>query len=148
VAVFVLNEWLWADSFGDNGAERQKEAFNVIVKLAASEHQIVVIVGSRFDEKAWKLCKSTNTNVAKIAKAYFNVLRINSNRCLLLKSESVAELPEGLSESIKDDDHYLVRAQLSVNGAVLVTTDEPLRNVVMQAGLNCLSRDEFLLAHF
>ncbi|OFW00906.1 MAG: hypothetical protein A3I61_04015 [Acidobacteria bacterium RIFCSPLOWO2_02_FULL_68_18] len=148
MAVFVINEWLWADSFGDNGAERQKEAFNVIVKLSQSQHRIVVIVGSRFDEKAWRLCKSTNTNVAEIAKVYFGILRINSDRCLLLKSENVAALSDNLSQSIKDDDHYLVRAQLSVNDAILVTTDEPLRNVVTQAGLSCLSREDFLATYF
>lgn len=148
MAAFVINEWLWADSFGDNGTERQKEAFNVIVKLSTSGHQVVVIVGSRFDEKAWRLCKSPNTTVAEIAKAYFGILRINSDRCLLLKSENVAALPDDLSQSIKDDDHYLVRAQLSVNGAILVTTDEPLRNVVKRAGLSCLSREEFLATYF
>lgn len=148
MAVFVINEWLWADSSGDNGRDRQKEAFDVIVKLSTSGHRIVVIGGSRFDQKAWRLCKSTDTNVAQIAKAYVTILRMNSDRCLSLKSENVAPLPDHLSHSIKDDDHYLVRAQLSVNDAILVTTDEPLRNVVTQAGLSCLSREEFLATYF
>ena len=144
MAIFVINEWLWADSFGDNGPERQKQAFNAIVKLATSEHQIVVIEGSSFDEKAWKLCKSTDTTVVGIAKTYLNILRFDSNRCLLLKPDDTVAVPKHLSGSIKDDDQYLVRAQVSVSGAILVTTDEPLRNAVSQAGLTCISREEFL----
>jgi hypothetical protein len=148
VAIFVINEWLWADSLGDNGTEHQRKAFDVIVKLASSEHQIVVIEGSAFDEKAWRLCKDSRTTVTGIAVAYFNTLRINSDRCLLLQPDAIAALPDDFSASVKDDDHYLVRAQLSVAGAILVTTDEPLRAAVKTAGLACLSREEFLSTYF
>jgi hypothetical protein len=148
VALFVINEWLWADSRGDNGRDRQREAFNLIVNLAASDHQIVVIEGSAFDEKAWKLCKSTDTVVVEIASVYCNILRFDSNRCVVLKSDAIPEIPDNLSAAVKDDDQYLVRAQLSVAGAVLVTTDEPLGKVVREHGLSCLSREDFLQGYF
>jgi hypothetical protein len=145
VADFVINEWLWDDSSGGNGLQHQREAFDCITKLAASDHRIVVIEGSSFDQKAWRLCKSTNPMIVqRIAGAYVASVRQNFDRCLILKPEAVAPLPQQFAAVIKPDDHYLVQAQLSVVGAVLVTTDEPLRDAVGKAGLSCLSREEFL----
>ena len=148
MAAFVINEWLWADSAGDNGLDRQRTAFSVMERLSASDDQIVVVVGSAFDQKAWKLCKSDNSVVVGIAKTYVNALRLNSSRCVLVKPEAIQPLPAGLAASVKLDDHYLVQAQLTVNGAILVTTDTPLRDAVAAAGLTCLSRDDFLQAYF
>jgi len=149
VAVFVINEWLWDDSSGQNGLLAQKEAFNLITKLATSDHQIVVIEDSSFDQKAWKLCKSTNRMIVqRIAAAYVANVRLNSDRCLILKPESIVGLPDELASATKLDDHYLLRALLSVSGGVLVTTDRPLREAARKAGLSCLSREEFLATYF
>ncbi len=148
MADFIINEWLWADASGDNGPQAQREALNVIEKLAASDHKIVVIEGSSFDKKAWKLCKSTQPWIAqRIATAFVASIRQNSDRCLILKSESAAALPEELAPAINPDDQYLVQAQLSVGGAILVTTDGALREALGRAGLRCLSREEFLATY-
>lgn len=144
MTVFVINEWLWEDSSGRNSLQAQKEAFVVVTKLAASVDQIVVIEGSPFDQKFWHLCKSTSTVVLRIVKAYLLTVRQNLDRCLLLKPDEVCALPNELASAIKADDHYLVRAQLTMPGAILVTTDTPLREAVRNAGLNSLSREEFL----
>ena len=148
MAVFVINEWLWSDSSGSNRPDVQRQALDLVTKLAESDHQIVVIVGSPFDQKAWACCKSTNTVVSDLARTYVTMIRQNLDRCLLLTPEAVAELPQDLASSIKLDDHYLVQAQLSVSGAVLVTTDAPLREVVSNAGLLCLAREAFLTTSF
>lgn len=144
MADFVINEWLWADSWGDNGPNAQRQALVLITMLASSDHRIVVIVESPFDHKAWACCKSTNAAVMRVARTYITTIRQNSDRCLLLRPESAANLPDHLAKSIKPDDHYLVRAQLTVTGSVLVTTDAPLQAVVLNANLPCLSREEFL----
>ena len=148
MAVFVINEWLWADSSGSNGPHAQRQAVDLIRKLAESNHQIVVIEGSPFDQKAWACCKSTNTAVKGLAATYITTVRLNSDRCILLKPEAAVGLSGDLASSIKPDDHYLVQAQMSVAGAVLVTTDMPLREAVLKAGLQCLSREEFLSKYF
>ena len=148
MAIFVINEWLWADSSGSNGPHAQRQALDLVTKLAESDHQIVVIVGSPFDQKAWACCKTTNTAVRGLAVTYVTTVRQNSDRCLLLKHEAAVGLSDDLASSIKPDDHYLVQAQLSVAGAVLVTTDMPLREVGVKAGLQCLSREEFLSTYF
>ena len=148
MALFVINEWLWADSSGGNGLDAQRQAFDLITKLAVSEHQIVVIEGSRFDQKTWALCKSGNAIVISLVRTYLTNVRQNSDRCLLLRPETVAALSDELAASINPDDHYLISAQLSITDAVLVTTDAPLREKVAHAGLPCLSREEFLNTYF
>lgn len=149
MAVFVINEWLWADISGGNGPQRQREAFRVIEKLAISDHQIVVIENSAFDQKAWNLCKSTNPMIVqRIAGAYVLNIRQNSDRCLILKTDETIAIPQELAAATKADDHYLLQAQLSVVGAVVVTTDTPLRNAMEKAGLSCISREDFLSTYF
>lgn len=144
MAIFVINEWLWADSSGGNGRGPQREALDLMMRLASSENQIVVIEGSAFDQKAWACCKSADPAALALARIFVSSIRQDSDRCRLLSTEAVAVLPDELALSIKPDDHYLVRALMSVDGAVLVTTDAPLREIVRQAGFKCLSREEFI----
>ncbi len=142
--VFVINEWLWEDSAGHNGLAAQRDAFDVITKLAASQHQIVVIEGSAFDQKAWACCTSADARTRDLARHFLGAIRIDSDRCRLLEAQTAATLPDELASSIKADDQYLVNAQLTVEGSVLVTTDGPLREIVRHAGLRCIWREEFL----
>ncbi len=149
MAIFVINEWLWYDLSGSNGLGPQREAFSFIEKLSASDHRIVFIEGSPFDQKAWSLCKSTNPMIVqRIAGVYVANVRQNSDRCQILKLEELAALPDELAGAIKPDDRYLVQTQLSVKGAVLVTSDNPLREALGKAGLSCLSGEEFLSTYF
>jgi hypothetical protein len=149
VASFVINEWLWSDLSGDNGLQAQREAFRVIERLPTSEHRIVVVENSPFDRKGWYLCRGDNPMVVqRIGGVYKDSVRLNSDRCLILKGEAVANLSEGLAAAINPDDHYLVQAQLTVDGAILVTTDADLCTAVINAGLNCMSREEFLDTYF
>jgi hypothetical protein len=64
--------------------------------------------------------------------------------CTGRKGEAVAALPEELAAAAKPDDHYLIQAQLAVDGAIVVTTDNPLREALDSADLPCISREEFL----
>jgi hypothetical protein len=147
VAIFVINEWLWADASGQNGLAYQRRALEIISKLAVSNHRVVWIEGSAFDEKAWSLCRSRDAIVGSIAKLFVLSVRQNLDRCVILKPHEVAALPDGLAAATKPDDHYLLRALMTVAGALLVTTDAPLREVALNAGLNCLSADEFIEIH-
>jgi hypothetical protein len=149
MAVFVINEWLWADLSGGNGREAQRQSFGVIEKLAASDHQIVIIEGSAFDQKAWGLCRNDSPMIVqRMAGVYVTSIRQNSDRCRILKVEELIALPEDLAATIKVDDHYLAQAQLSVDGAILITSDRPLREALANASLRCLSREEFLSTFF
>lgn len=144
MAIFVVNEWLWADLSGANGLQPQREAFKFIERFPATQHQIVVIEGSAFDQKAWALCKSNNPIVQRIAAVYVTAVRQDRDRCLILPAESVGPLPDELAAVVKPDDRYLVEAQLCVAESILVTTDNPLREVLGRAGIKSISRKEFL----
>jgi hypothetical protein len=145
VAIFVINEWLPEDSSGANGRDAQRQAFAVIAMLAKSNHQIVVVEQSPFEQKFYGLCKNkTDLVIQGIARAYMKDLRWNLDRCLILSAREIVPLTESLAHATKMDDHYLVQAQLKVEGAVLVTTDCALCQAVSQAGLKCISREEFL----
>ncbi len=149
MAAFVINEWLWADLSGSNGKQAQREAFTVIENLPLSDHRIVIIEGSKFDQKAWNLCRNEQpTTVQSLAGIYVNTVRQDADRCQILKPEAVVDLPEDLASATKPDDHYLIQALLTVHGAILVTTDNPLREALVNAGLNCISREQFLNACF
>jgi len=145
VATFVINEWLPEDSSGANGRTAQSEALTIITVLAESDHQIVVIERSAFEQKFWNVCKNNDDFVTRdIARIYMKDLRFNLTRCVILKPDQTAPIPEALAEATKTDDHYLLRAQLTVDGSILVTTDGDLCQAVRQANLPCLFRDEFI----
>ncbi len=148
MAVFVINEWLWHDVSGDNGEASQRQAVEFIEKFTASEHRIVVIDGSPFDQKMWANYWSDKRTARLITGVFFGSVRSDLDRCLLLKLEAVAPLSDELAASVNPDDHYLIQAQLSAAGAVLVTPDTDLRGLAAQAGLPCLSREEFLNTYF
>lgn len=148
MAIFVINEWIWHDSSGENGEDAQQQAFKVIYGLAKSDHQIVVIEGSRFEQKVWPLCKSPSAIVRGLASTYVTTIKLNPDRYILLKPDAVAQLPPDLASSIEPRDHYLARAQLSVEGSVLVTTDKDLLEALRAAGLACMLREAFLDAYF
>jgi hypothetical protein len=147
VATFVINEWLWADSSGVNGRPLQRRAYEAITALSASNHRIVIIEGSPFDRKAWNNCKNTDPIASSIARVFVVSIRQNSDRCEILKSDLAVNIPTELAAATKTDDHYLLHALIAVEGAILVTTDEPLRGAVRQAGLSCLSREDFLTTY-
>lgn len=148
MAVFVINEWLWADLSRDNGQDRQLQAVNLIDSIGRSAHRIVIIEGTAFDRKAWNLCKAAGAIVQRIAGIYVSVIRQNSDRCQILKPEEIEDLTNELASMTKPDDHYLIQALLAVEGAILVTTDNPLRESLSRAGLSCISREEFLVTYF
>lgn len=144
MADFVINEWIWSDLSGENGLDLQRETFDVVLKFHFSRHRIVIIKGSQFDLKAWSLCRNENPMIVqRIGGAFVKNIR-QSERCLVLSPQLVDSLPDDLASAVKPDDHYLVQAQRSVAGAILVTTDEPLRDATARAGLPSLDRKDFL----
>lgn len=148
MAIFVINEWIWHDLSGENGPPAQTETLKALTRLAERRHRIVVVEGSPFDRKAWALCKKGDRLVVQaVVRDYIKSVRLDSDRCILLRREDMAALPAELASATKADDHYLVQSLFKVEGAVLVTTDSDLRSALVKAGRTCLTREEFLTAH-
>jgi len=149
MAAFVINEWFWEDLSGRNPVARQSETFRVVEKLPASGHQIVIVEGSAFDKKAWAICKNSASMVAqRIGGLFVTTVRENLNICRILKAEELSPVPNEIAEKTNPDDHYLIQAVLAAEGSILVTTDTVLRDAIVSAGLNGISREQFLTEYF
>jgi len=143
MADYVLNEWVWADAVGENGRTRQLEAFQVLSALSERSDRIVVVKGSSFYAKAWKLCIAMTLPAREIAQFFKLNFLFNSDKCRLLNESELEQFPLSLSD-VKNDDQYLVRAQLTATGSVIITTDRPLKAALDQAGIPCEHRDDFV----
>ena len=148
MAYFVINEWIWHDAEGEHGLAHQLLVLRLFECLATTDHRIVVIEGSPFDHKAFARYTNPDQTVKRIARQYQLTVRFNSNCCRVLTTPDVAPLPEHLVSNFKDDDHYLVQAQLAIEGAIVVTTDGKLRTALLASDLPCISRDEFFQTYF
>lgn len=142
--MYVINEWFWADLAGNNGAQNQRETFEFLKRFAASTLRMVVVEGSKFDQKAWALCGSKTAVLAGIGKAFFTEIRLNSERCRILKPDELTALPQPLIAAVKAGDHYLIQAYLAGPCIALSTTDMPLIGAVAPHGINCISRAQTL----
>ena len=140
---YVLNEWLWADATGDNGTPRQAESFRLLEALSRSNDRIVVVSGSSFHNKAWRLCVASSRPALEIAKFFELRFLYDPARCFILPESELPEFPSALM-GIKDDDQYLIRAQLKVPDSIIVTTDTPLKTVLDLASRACELREIFV----
>ncbi|MHA2612170.1 MAG: hypothetical protein V2G33_07290 [bacterium JZ-2024 1] len=140
--IFIIDEWLWSDLNGDNREKKQKEAFCFLKTLYEKCDRIAVAKGSKFQQKAWNFSKNAALDAMKrkIAKVYFNKIRINS-----LKYEEIdIEGEEGVDlEGINPDDIYLVRTYYKTM-APIITTDNKLMDFLKSRSIPCKLRDEFL----
>lgn len=148
MADFVINEWLWADLAGSNQQKAQADSLAFIEQFTKSNHRLVLLEGSPFDQKAWSLCESQNPLHKHLSKLFVLGVRQDPQRVFILNAQNLPALPGDLANRVKPDDHYLVQAQLAVPGAALVTTDEPLTVLLQEAGLPFMSREQFLLTYF
>src|SRR5205823_4821697 len=123
---------------GSNQKEKQRETFEFLNRFVDSPATMVVIEGSRFDQKAWSLSRSNDQVLSSIAKIFNLRIRLNTNRCKILNNDdAIAEVPQNLSQVVNRDDHYLVQACLTSVGAILVTTDRKLIDAVSPHGIRC-----------
>jgi hypothetical protein len=117
MAEYVLNEWIWADALGENGRNNQIEALEVLEGLDRNPDSIVVVKGSSFHAKAWKLCSAIAPPASQIGREFKLKFLYNSRKCRFLEEAELAEFPSKLP--VKPDDQYLVRAQLTVPGSII-----------------------------
>ena len=144
MADLVIDEWLWSDLAGENSPERQRETFQFLEAVFIKCDRIVTVKGSRFEEKALGLWKQTDVTRRGIAKFYRDRFWYNSEKTHLLEQAALEELGEAVANEVKPDDHYLVRACLTSNAVSIVTTDNPLKNILEKHGIPCKHRQDFV----
>jgi len=139
--IFIINEWLWSDLNGDNGKEKQKEAFYFLETLYERCDRIAVARGSKFEQKGWDFSTNATDPIKReIARLYFGKIRVNSQKY----EEVDIEGEEGIDlEGINPDDLYLIKTYYKIR-APIITTDNRLMNFLKSKGIPCKLRDAFL----
>lgn len=146
MADIVIDEWLWADLSGENSDKTQKETFEFIQAIFDKCDRIVTVKGSKFNQKAFDLCKHTDVKRREIVKYYRDKFLFNSKKSVNLEESSLKSVPEHISKVTKEDDYYLIQAYLTAEASVIVTTDNPLKTAVNN-DINCQLRNEFVPAY-
>jgi hypothetical protein len=144
---FVINEWIWADISGANGNKGRILAINFLEAFLNSPHQIVIVLGSAFDKKAWQLCNHQEDLVKRIATLFVVQIR-QTARARRIDPNELKELSDVLSAQVKDDDQYLARVLITIPEAILVTTDTKLLTILSEQKFKVISREEFLRTYF
>lgn len=145
MAVYVLNEWFWHDASGDNDEPRRDAAYKVIVKLATSDDQIVVVCGGVYWQKMWNFCSQCTEGMSRVVvRLFVHSIFYNADRCLIINIDDLEEIEEDLAALFNEDDHYLVRAQVATDGSCIVSTDGKLLAELQRLGRSCVHRDEFI----
>ena len=136
--LIIFDEWLIHDLRGDNGESKRKETLTFLEKMYDRCDKLVILEGSPFVQKFYKLLmKDNRVHIRSISRYLRNYFLLNSDKCVKL---SVAqELPEELKDRIPHEDRYLYQIRQTIKQGIIVTTDEELRSLP-----NTYLRDEFL----
>lgn len=143
--IFIVNEWLWSDSNGDNGEEKQKEALEFLETLFKKCDRLAVAKGSKFQQKEWNFSKNAACDIKKreIAKLYFSKIKSNSQKYVEIDIEKIEKKEEYDLADIKPDDIYLIKTYYKTKG-LIISTDNKLINSLKAKDIPCKLRDEFL----
>jgi predicted nucleic acid-binding protein len=87
---------------------------------------------------------STGDPRRRIVKVFKVQFLENSQKLYCVQQGDWPEIDEAIKRDIKEDDKYLVQAYLAGKAEVLVTTDNPLMEVLHQHNIDCWDRTKFL----
>jgi len=144
MALLVLDEWLWSDASGENGTDRQHETLEFILAIYEICDRVVVVRGSRFEEKANGFWRHTDTARRQFARFFQDSILYNSAKAELVGTDQLAALPESLVQETQPEDRYLVQAHLAFPRSTVITTDTGLKSALDHHCLPCKHRDAFV----
>ena len=131
ILLTIPDEWLLHDLRGDNGERRQKKAIEFLERLRRICDKLVVVKGSPWLKKARTFFEVRTPQMHEIGHFLWGVL-IDSEKTLLFDLDDLQDIPAKMAETFEEKDHYLLRAERTVPGSIIVTTDrrslyEPLK---------------------
>lgn len=144
MALFILDEWLWSDLSGENGKDKQKETFEFLSTIYNKCDQIVIVRGSRYDQKTIKFWRHSDVTRHRFAKFYQSRFLYNSDKSIILEQDRLPLLPQHIVRRVNRDDHYIIQAYLAQPDSAIITTDAPLKDILIKDGIKCQHRDEFV----
>lgn len=144
MAFLILDEWLWSDAACENGVDRQRETIRFVVAIFEICDRIVVVRGSRFQQKAEKFWKHTDSVRRTFSKFFNKSILYNSAKGVLVDPDELAPLPQNVTQEIQLEDRYLVQAQLAMPESMVITTDIQLKTILDRYSIPCKHRDNYL----
>ena len=142
--ILVLNEWIFHDLLGENGAASQRETASFLNAFYSSSDRIVLPAEPRWMQKAFQLMTSRNLLLRSASRLLHSILR-DSARAIDARKLEHESIPERLLGNLPEEDVYLVVAYLTAGADKLVTTDQSLFDSVADSGIvSCQMRDDFL----
>ncbi len=140
--ILVLNEWIFHDLWGENGAVKQSETMQFLDVFRHTDDILAVPDNLCWRRKVHRLMTKTDVRTVIASKVFHSLLR-DSNKAIWQHTTSV--IPEELLSKLPKEDVYLVSAHLSVGADLLVTTDHGLFDSLADSELvSCQMRDEIL----
>jgi hypothetical protein len=136
--LIIPDEWLVHDLKGSNGEEAQGEAHGFLKKVYAKCDKLVILEGSPFVSKVYKLLfKDARPDIHLISRFFSCSFLQNSEKCVTLADAK--GLPANLHDVVPCEDRYLFEIRETLQEGVIVTTDGALMSL---PGVR--SRDDFL----
>jgi len=130
----VVNEWLLDYLRPDASKEEKHSAIKFINAWVERCDKVVIRRPGPFVSKFYQFMGQFgwDSDSRNHFRKLFNLLFVNADKTIILDDCDVEELPEGLIEKIPPDDKYLVELCYSRQNSVIVTTDAPLRNKLIE----------------
>lgn len=136
--LIIPDEWLVHDLRGNNGEKAQREAHSFLEKVYAKCDRLVILEGSPFVSKVYKLLFKDSRLLVRLISKFFSCSFLqNSEKCI--KLTDVKGLPTSLQEVVPCEDRYLFEIRETLQEGVIVTTDKSLTSLP-----EVKSRDDFL----
>lgn len=143
----VVNEWLLDYMRPNTDSKKTSEANQFINAVVNKCYKIVIGKSTPFVSKFYKYMNSFkwDTNCRKRFIKLFHLLFVNSDKTIIVDSANIKKLPKEIEEKTPKKDIYLIELAYCFKNRIVVTTDQPLKNKLLdESNLNIYLLDEFL----
>jgi len=129
----VVNEWLLDYLRPDADLNETESADKFVKAWLEKSDKVVIRRNSPFASKFYKYMYQSGgyPGCRKRFEVLFHLF-LDFDRTTIVDECGIKELPQDLTRIVPDDDKYLVELWHSVPGSVIVTTDAPLRNKLIE----------------
>jgi len=124
--LILLDEWLFSHLQGEEGSERQRQAYRILEEIERRCDRIAWRPDTPWARKAYKLMKDQRPAVRAASRLLQRLLRDPQKGVIPSSSAgSAARSPEAWS-SIPEEDRYLLEIYIDAGAELLVSTDQKL----------------------
>jgi hypothetical protein len=123
--IIVTDEWVYHYLKNKTEPDLSKKAFLFLKCIKSQGDRMVVVKNSKFLVKVYHLARENQEPFKQYSKQLMGMVG-STTTCVLLEEDELKPFPEECIKAVKNDDRYLIRAQLSVADSFILTSDSPL----------------------